>query len=40
VLPAKVTFAEQSGTDEIDFGVRHPSKDSSHLDGRVSFDRP
>ncbi len=37
VLPATVTYAEQARAGGIDFGVRHPKTERSHLDGMVEF---
>ncbi|HZU39691.1 MAG TPA: MaoC/PaaZ C-terminal domain-containing protein [Solirubrobacteraceae bacterium] len=37
VLPARVAFTEEARDGAIAFGVRHPDKDVSHLDGEVRF---
>ncbi len=37
LLPGKVEFCEAEAPNGIDFGVRDPRKDKSHLDGRVRF---
>jgi acyl dehydratase len=37
VLPARVTYAEQSGADGVSFGVRDAKQGTPHLDGAVSF---
>jgi hypothetical protein len=37
LLPGKVEFCEAEAPGGIDFGVRDPRKDKSHLDGRVRF---
>src|SRR5581483_1557348 len=41
VLPARVTFAEQTRPGGIDFAVRDARKDTPHLEGRLKFaERP
>lgn len=37
VLPARVTYVERAREGGIDFGVRHATKDVSHLDGEISY---
>jgi MaoC dehydratase-like protein len=39
VLPARVTFAEQTRPGGVDFAVREAGKDAPHLEGRMKFTK-